>query len=79
MVQMTAKQARSAFSRLVKRAGHGETIAITHRGRRVAQIGPVASTPRGPLPDLSEFRKAIGGKGKPLSRIIVEERRAGRY
>ena len=79
MVQMTAKQARNAFSRLVQRAGHGETIAITHRGRRVAKIGPVEGTYRGPLPDLSEFRRSIRGGGKSLSQIVTEERRANRY
>lgn len=79
MTQMTAKQARNAFSRLVQRAGHGETIVITHRGRRVAKIGPVEKTSPGPLPDLSEFRKSIRSKGKSLSQIVIEERQASRH
>ena len=31
------------------------------------------------LPDLTKFRSSIKVKGKPLSRVVIDHRRAARY
>jgi prevent-host-death family protein len=41
MKTVSAAEANRDFSRLLRRAGAGETVIITSRGRPVAQIGPV--------------------------------------
>ncbi len=79
MDSINLKEARSRLSDLVSAAEHGETTVITRRGKRVACIGPVKPKRRRGLPDLSAFRASIKVKGKPLSQIVIEERRRARY
>jgi len=81
MLRVTLKDARRRLGELVDAAEHGETIQITRRGRVVAQLRPAQSKGKGAarLPDLSEFRKEISIKGKPLSATVVQLRAEGRF
>ena len=65
MDSMSIKDARQQFAKLVNSAGRGRKVAITRRGRPVAQITPIQSGARPRLPDLSAFRNALG---KPVAK-----------
>jgi prevent-host-death family protein len=79
MNTVNLKEARRRFSELVKAAQHGEATTLTRRGKAVARIVPVEPKPRRGLPDLTEFRKSIKIKGKPMSEEVIEMRREERY
>ena len=79
MGPVSMKEARQRLSDLVRAAERGETTVITRRGRRVARIMPVLEKPRKGFPDLTEFRKSIKIKGKPMSETVIEMRREERF
>ena len=79
MGPVSMKEARKRLSDLVRAAEHGQTTVITRRGKRVARIVPVADKPRSGFPDLTEFRKSIKLKGKPMSETVIEMRREERF
>jgi antitoxin (DNA-binding transcriptional repressor) of toxin-antitoxin stability system len=60
-------------------AGRGEAVVITRRGRRVAQLGPVADAAASPLPDLSALRASVRVKGRSLSQTVSALRAETRY
>ena len=79
MGSVSMKEARERLSDLVRAAEHGETTVITRRGKRVARIMPTLEKPRTGFPDLTEFRKSIKLKGKPMSKTVIEMRREERF
>lgn len=79
MGPINLKEARRRLSELVKAAERGESIVITRRGKEVARIVPLATKRLKGLPDLTEFRKSIKLKGKPMSETVIEMRREERY
>lgn len=72
------KELRARLSEVLDRVARGERVRIVRRGKPAAEILPVVAAPRR-LPDLSAFRASIKTKGKPTSRLVVEERRKTRY
>lgn len=78
MKAINLKEARRRLSDLVNAAERGESTVITRRGREVARIVPLEDRPRRGLPDLTEFRKSIQLKGKPMSETVIEMRREER-
>jgi prevent-host-death family protein len=76
---MSMKDARRRFSALVKAAERGQTVTITRRGRKVARLVPAEASPSKGLPDLTEFRKSIKIKGKPLSQVVIDMRKEERF
>lgn len=79
MGPVNLKEARKSLGALVRAAAQGESIVITLRGKEVACIGPVEKRVRRRFPDLTEFRKTIKLKGKPMSETVVEMRREERF
>jgi prevent-host-death family protein len=80
MGPVNLKEARARLSDLVHAVEHGESVAITRRGRIVARLMPPDAMPSGKkAPDLSAFRASLKGEGTPLSQIVSENRRKGRY
>ena len=79
MNTINAKQARKQLGNLIDAAEGGESIVITRRGRKVAELGPVRTRRRRKVPDLSAFRASLKVKGKPLSRTVVALRAGERY
>lgn len=77
MEPLPIREARRRFGELVDAAEHGETVVITRRGRRVAQLVPVTDRPS-PLPDLGEFRATLQAEGPSLSQVVVQQREAER-
>jgi len=79
MKPVSLKEARKRLGDLVDAAERGETVVITRRGRKVAEIvAPRSTKPKG-LPDLSEFRASIKVKGRSLSETLVGMRNMERY
>lgn len=74
MGPVSAKEARRRFADLIRAAEHGESTAITRRGKTVARIVPEEKRRRGVFPDLTEFRNSIRLKGKPMSRTVIAMR-----
>ncbi len=79
MDTISIKEARIRFAKLINAAQRGSGIAITRRGKTVAQLLPPPATGRKPLPDLSAFRATIKIQGKSLSRTVVAQRQKNRY
>ncbi len=78
MTAVNIREVRRRLSDLVTAAEHGETVVITRRGKKVAQIAPLPKKQSESLPDLTEFRKTIRLRGKPMSRTVIEMRREER-
>lgn len=79
MLSVNLREARRRIGYLVGAAERGEPVIITRRGKKVARIMPANDKPATGLPELAGFRASITVKGKPLSRIVIEERRDSRY
>jgi len=87
MMRVGIRELRQDASTWVRRAAAGETIEVTDRGRPVAQLGPIASPPRG-LAALEAAGLLRKGRGRlsdlpplpmkpgsrPLSEILQEMR-----
>ncbi|MGF1670639.1 MAG: type II toxin-antitoxin system Phd/YefM family antitoxin [Balneolaceae bacterium] len=59
-------------------AERGEEIIITKHSHPIARLIPVKK--RIPeIPDLSDHRKSIKVKGKPLSQTVIETRKKERF
>jgi prevent-host-death family protein len=79
MNRVNMREARRRLSEIVKDAERGQTTVITRRGRQVARVEPVGSAEGRVLPDLAEFRSTIQVKGKPLSQMVIAQRKESRY
>jgi prevent-host-death family protein len=79
MQTVTVKQARQELARLLDSVEQGQSVAITRRGRQVAQLVPPPAAGGRRLPDMREFRATLHPRGKPLSQIVIERRRQERY
>jgi prevent-host-death family protein len=79
MGPVNLKEARRRLGALVKAAERGQSIVITRRGRKVARLVPAEAAPAKGLPDLTEFRKSIKAKGRPLSQIVIAMRDEERF
>jgi antitoxin (DNA-binding transcriptional repressor) of toxin-antitoxin stability system len=79
MKTATVRDLRYSFSRIAKWLKAGESIEVTYRGKKLARLipaGRAVATPPEP-PDFEARLQSLfpqGIKGKPASRIIVEER-----
>jgi len=73
-----AKELRKRLSEVLDRVARGERVRIVRRGKPAAELRPLEGRARG-LPDLSAFRAGIRAKGRPTSRIVIEERRKARH
>lgn len=79
MNRINIREARRHLSDLVDAAERGESVVITRRGRQVARIDPVGPAKGRILPDLSDFRRSVKVKGKPLSKAVIDRRKEARY
>lgn len=77
MQSYTAKQARSHFSLLLKKAEKGEEIILVRRGREIAMLSK-APRKKVEMPSLKEFRKTISYTGRTLSETVIKMREEGR-
>jgi prevent-host-death family protein len=77
MQTYTAKQARSNFSLLLKKAEKGEEIILIRRGREIARLSK-APKKKIPLPRMKNFRKTISSTGRSLSDTVMKNREEGR-
>ena len=78
MNSVSVREARRRLSDIVAAAERGQSVVITRHGRRVARVDPVGPAETRGLPDLTEFRRTLAAKGRPLSRDIIEARRRER-
>ena len=79
MEPVSLKEARRRLSDLVRAAERGESTIITRRGKKVARLVPAGEPKPKGFPDLTEFRRSIKIKGKPLSQVVIDSRREARY
>ncbi len=78
MKTINIKDARAHLSELINLAEKGNEITITRHGKKVAKLVPIDKSGK-KLPSLKTFRETINVKGKPLSQILIQERRKERY
>jgi prevent-host-death family protein len=74
MPTVSLKEARRRLGKLAEAVERGETVVITRRGRRIAQLTTVADHPLQPLPDLTAFRESLGVRGVGLTQELLEMR-----
>jgi prevent-host-death family protein len=79
MTKVSVKEARQHFSELMDAVERGESIIITRRGRKVAQLKPVRLRSQRRLPDMSKFRTELSLKGEPFSQTVIKQREQDRY
>ncbi len=79
MNTISVKEARIQIAKLINAAQRGSGVAITRRGKPVAQLLPPPGFGSKPLPDLSAFRAAIKVRGNSLSKTVIEQRQKNRY
>ena len=80
MGPVNLKEARARLSDLIRAVEHGEAVIITRRGKAVARIMPPETTPAvKKAPDLSTFRASLKAPGKPLSQVVIDNRRKARF
>ena len=79
MNQISIREARKSLGGLVHAAERGESVAITRRGRPVAQLISMPLKKPPALPDLADFRASLKVKGKPLSATVGAMRAGDRY
>jgi len=79
MESVNIRQARRRLSEIVAAAERGESITITRRGKPAAQIAPIRRAHHKGLPDLAEFRATLNVTGKPLSKVVIDNRKGARY
>jgi antitoxin (DNA-binding transcriptional repressor) of toxin-antitoxin stability system len=79
MHSVNVKQARQKFASPINAAEQGRSVAITRRGRQVAQLNPPAAKRSRRLPDLSDFRRQIRVRGRSVSATVIARRREERY
>jgi prevent-host-death family protein len=79
MDSVSVREARRRLSEIVAAAEQGQSVVITRRGRRVARVGPAGPVKAKGLPDLTEFRRCLTVRGKPLSKTVIEARRRERF
>lgn len=77
-MEINVTEARSKIRALLDRAQKGEEVCIVRRGKKVARLVPVENAEKA-LPDLSEFRRSIALKGKPLGKTVLQAREKERY
>lgn len=78
MKKVQVNEVREKLAKYLAEAEKGEEIIITKHSKPVARLMPVESK-RLEFPDLTEFRKKISLKGKPMSEEVSEMRREERY
>jgi prevent-host-death family protein len=78
MATVGAFYAKTNFSALLERAGHGEQILITRRGKPVARLMPIATAREGKVSEaMAKLRKLR--EGTKLGGLLWKELRdAGR-
>jgi len=79
MRSVNIRQARRRLSEVVDAAERGESVVITRRGRRAARVTPADPGKGRKLPDLTEFRKSVKAKGRPLSKVVIRSRKEARF
>ena len=77
-MEISAKEARMRLSDLLKRAEKGEEVLLFRRGKKVARLVPAKKVQK-TLPSLKEFRASIRMKGRPLSMVVVKDRKEERF
>ena len=79
METVNIREARRRLRHIVDAAERGKSVVITRRGRKIAKVVPAKPRSGKGLPDLTEFRRTIAAKGKPLSAVVIKARRPERY
>jgi len=77
MLEINVKEARSGFSKLIRKVEQGQNIILTRRGKRVACLVPPEQESH--LPSLREFRETIVLSGEKLSSAVLASRDEDRY
>ncbi|MGH9339627.1 MAG: type II toxin-antitoxin system Phd/YefM family antitoxin [Acidobacteriota bacterium] len=69
MREISVREARQEFSRIIDAVERGEEIVITRRGRPVVRLSAIEKKAGG-FPDLTEFRKGIS-PGKTTAAELI--------
>ncbi len=76
MLEINVEDAGGKLNNLLDKVKRGEEIIIIRDGKKAARLVPTDSDEY--LPSLKSFRASIQTSGKPLSRIVIENRNEDR-
>lgn len=79
MIKAGVKEARQHLTEYLNLVENGEEIIITRRNEPIAKIIPIRRKVKRDLGDHKTLRDSIRGKGKPLSEIVIENRKEERW
>ena len=68
------KNIRQNLTKYLDEVQRGEVIVITKRDEPIAKLVPVLKKHKGRFGSRRDLREQIKLKGKPLSKIVIEER-----
>jgi prevent-host-death family protein len=77
-MEISAKEARSKLSSLLKKVEAGDEIVIVRRGKRVARLTATENRMK-QLPSLKDFRASLKIKGTTVGAMISREMEEARY
>ena len=75
MIKAGVKEARQHLTEYLNLVEKGEEIIITRRNEPIAKIIPIRRKVNRELRDHKALRESIRRKGKPLSEIVLENRK----
>jgi prevent-host-death family protein len=78
MKKVQVNEVREKLAKYLAEAERGEEIVITKHSKPIAKLVAYEEK-KSKFPDLTEFRKGITVKGKPMSQVVIDMRREERF
>lgn len=75
MKKVQVNEVRESLAKYLSEAEQGEEIVITRHSKPVARLIAYEEKEKTGFPDLTEFRKSLKVKGKPMSEVVIDMRR----
>ena len=79
MKKVPVNQVREQMAKYLAEAERGEEIIITKHNKPIAKLVNYTESEKPKFPDMTEFRKKIKVKGKPMSEFVIQMRREDKY
>ncbi len=78
-MRVSVREVRENLSKLLDAVEKGQHVEITRNGKQVARlVGPAVGFTPERIAELRKLAKSVRVKGKPLSQIVIAQRRKAR-
>lgn len=79
MTRIPINEVREHLAKYLSKAEQGEEVIITKYNKPIAKLVNYEEPKKPKFPDMTEFRKKIKVKGKPMSEFVIDMRREEKY